>query len=350
MGGRANPQHGIRCSDATARGGEPGGFAGTCPERPRPANRALLASVGVGPVLVAWAVDGWLTAIAVAIVAASTLSGLKAGAARMAGSGIGVLAVIFLGVPVGRAFEPAVTGLVGVGGVAGRAGSIAAVGLVMVVVTVVCAGQVVRWFERRGRWNRRRDSVVGAAAGAVQGLALVFGLAWVLLCVPAPTDRLGVVEPRLAEAGAAYERRERERPPVSGFVAAASERLTASVFGRAASASNPVAGARLVLLAQAFAEVSRDDAALRWFLDTPVMRDLRGLKSYNTAVALASGDVQLTHFFTGEGVEVATLWEIMNNDTILKILDETTILADVEPMAARIERAVHDARRMIGVG
>ncbi|MBL8963703.1 MAG: hypothetical protein JNK70_06495 [Phycisphaerae bacterium] len=282
--------------------------------------------------------------------AASTLSGLKAGAARMAGSGIGVLAVIFLGVPVGRAFEPAFTGLVGVGGVAGRAGSIAAAGLVMVVVAVVFAGQVVRWFERRGRWNRRRDSAVGAAAGAVQGLALVFGLAWVLLCVPATTDRLGGGEPSVAEAGAVYERREWERTPVSGIVAAASERLAASGFGWAASASNPVAGARLVLLAQAFAEVSRDDAALRWFLDTPVMRDLRELKSYNTAVALASGDVQLTHFFTGEGVEIATLWEITSNDTILRILDETTILADLEPMAARIERAVHDARRMLASG
>lgn len=309
-----------------------------------------LCVVCVGVALLAWAADGWTTALAACLVAASAIGGYRLGAGRIAGSGLGVVAAVFAGPAMGRMIEPAVTWAIGFGGVAGRVASLAAAGLAVVLASIVLAGVTVRWLDRMGFWSQRQDSVIGGIVGAMQGLALAVAAAWVLLAVPMESPHAGNSSGNVRDPAATYLRRARDPSPWSGSLAASRDRLARSGLGRVAAWSNPIAGSRMLLLAEAFAEVSRDDDALRWFLDTPVMRELREYKSYNTAVSLASGDVFLTHFFTGagEGVDAVTLWGIMTNDTILMILDETTVLADAGPMTPRVERAVHEARRKIG--
>lgn len=304
----------------------------------------MLVSVLVA--LAAWALDGWPSAVAACIITAATWQGLRLGAVELAGLAAGTLLALGVAGPIGRAIEPGIGALTGLGGLVKRGISIGCVALALMALGGLAGRLILRSVAAQDSVWRRRNTLVGGVIGFVQGVALVIGLAWAVISVLP-----------IAAAQAASRRAESSPRDMyvrgrvgDGMVLGLGEDLLSTLVGRIAAATNPLTDLRALALAEAFAEVSRDPYALKWLLASEPMVKLRTFESYNTAAVYANGDVELMGFVTGEGVDAATVASLVYNDTILMILDKTTIAADIEPLVPALERAVMQARDQIGRG
>ncbi len=303
--------------------------------------------LGAGGVLalLAWPLDGWTTAAGLLLITASTAQGVRLGAAQVGGVVLGTGLALLLAGPLGRMIEPGIGALIGTKGLMNRALSIGVVGGGIIVIGGFAGGAILKAVTPSDSAWRRRNAFAGGVLGFLEGLALVLGLMWVLLALqPVARERLKTAK----QPAQPTDRYVRRREPVSEIVNDIAESLQATRVGRGAAASNPIAQARILAVAEAFAAISRDAYAMRFLLASEAMKRVRALRSYNTAASMASGDVDLTHFFTDTGVDAPSLQELVSNSTLLRIYDETTILADMAPLADEFEAAVHAAREQIG--
>jgi hypothetical protein len=326
-----------------------GGHADTQTHAPRSRfdRNLAMAVLAIPCIALAWMLDGWTTAACIFLVILCGWQGLKLGAIEIGAVLLSTLLALFISGPLGRMIEPGIAAMTGLGGLLNRAVSFAIVAIGTVAIGGVGGRLIVRaLLAENSRW-RARNSLVGGLLGVIEGFCLWLGLVWVILALrPVAQARLAV-EPDAPKDRIRYIR---QREPISAAVVGIADAIERSRFGEAAEEANPVPSLQILMLAEAFSAVSRDDYAMRWFLDSKVMRDIRALPSYNRAVTLASGDSRLTEFFSNEGVESGLLIELMRNETIVEIIDSTTIAADLGPLAERLEMTIHDARARIGQG
>lgn len=297
--------------------------------------------------------DGLPLAIAIILAGLCSLQGYRFGAASIAGLLLGTLVALVAAPPLGRLIEPASTALTGLTGLLNRLATISVIGVAIIALCAFIAHLIFKSLASRKPALLRHDKFIGAALGALEGLILALGLAWVLLAVePIARVRVAPPPPAASHAPSRYARRtETSDEPAATLVVELARVLRDSAFGAIARATSPFTTARALAVAQAFSEVSRDPHALRYFLDTPAYRSIYDLPSYHAAASLATGDIYLTRFFSGpgeSGIDAATLGSLATNQTILKILDETTLVRDMAPLADSLEAAVFDARAQVG--
>ncbi len=312
---------------------------------PAAAARWTLAA-GLALALICWLADGWTTAIGITLVTLCTVQGLRLGALEIGGIAAGTILALTLAPPLGRGLEGGFSAITSMRGLANRAVSIATIGVAIIFAGGVCGRVILRSaLPPASPWHRR-NSLLGAALGLAEGLCLMLALMWVIFSLePVAAIRLAN---RPESLDPEQDQPPRRREPVPEFVIDLARTLRSTAAGRLAADTNPLEGARILALARAFAEVSRHPPAMRWFTRCEVIRKIRDLDSFRLAQDLAAQDQVLKEFFTGQPIDAAGLTALVNNDTILRIMDRTSVLADLTPLAEPLEQAVFAARDRIG--
>lgn len=293
----------------------------------------------------AFLLGGLVTKVFVAIVVLSTWQGLWRGAAEAMGVLVGSLLAVLIAPALGRGLEGAIGGMLGTTGLLARILSIGIVGITIITVVGIGGGRIIRkLINDRPAWMRW-NSMAGAGLGLVEGLILGMGLMWAVLALePIAASQVAAAEDPLGadEEGA----RARANPMAERIVRIAGDVHDSSLAGLAET-TNPIEGSRLLSIMQDFAAISRDPEAVRAFVESDVMGQIAALPSIQRAKELIEQDPQLGSLATAEGVSVSTIRLILESPTLLRILDETRVVADVTPMAGRLEEAIREARARV---
>jgi hypothetical protein len=187
---------------------------------------------------------------------------------------------------------------------------------------------------------------MGLAEGCLIALMLLWGP---LVLEPIARAQLADDgrDPREGEWRAAAT--ERPAPsPVARAVVSMADAVHNSSLGGLAERTNPVEGSGLLSLAADFAAVSRDRDAMAWLLDRPVMEKIEALPSVQEAVETLKSDPELSGMFKDrEGVDVSDIRAVIESPAVLRLLDRTTVVRDVAPMADELAAAIREAKARI---
>jgi hypothetical protein len=267
------------------------------------------------------------------ILSLSVLNGYWLGAARVTSLLIGMLIAATLAVPLGKLFEGVSGYLTGTSGLANR---MLSVGIMAILVTAAATPGfhiLVTWLMQEKLNAPAADKPLGAVIGSLQGTLLGFLVLWSILAIqPVAATAVAVRQPGAAENRAAVK-----------FVELG-ESVRQSLVGHVAETVNPMSDLRLLTLLQKALRVLNDPAARDKMARHEAIAAIKDLPSVKQAAEMIKADQRLMAMLSAEdGVSADELREILDSPTILKILDETSIAADVGPMSDRIEEAIDAA-------
>lgn len=277
----------------------------------------------------------------IALVGVFAAIGYRRGATKTVAILLGLLLATVLAPPFGRAMEGLVRTFSGTGGVLNRLLSIGLAGaLVAGAGSYLCSLGVKKlagvWLRDEERW-RRGDRLIGLGLGGVEGLLLVLVGMWAVLALEP------VAASRLASDAAAGDRPHAVATRLRG----AADALRSSALGSMARATMPDAGTDLMGLAADFAAISRDREALEFFTSTPVMKRIAGMPSVAAARAAIENDPELKGVFSEKGIDAQGIRRILESDTLLEVLDRTSIASDFRPLVGDLKAAIAEAKGRI---
>lgn len=337
----ANPSA-TSTSAASPAPARPGAAGGTAPAARAacPALRRLEALVGAGVVALALPLALFGSApvkVVAVLVALCALQGLWRGAAEVAGVVVGMVLAMALAPSLGVLLEGLTGAVAGTTGLTNRAASVVAVGLGLILAGWVAGALLGRRALRR--WPRLRawNHLGGGALGVAEGCLLALMLLWAPLAME-PIARMRLADD--AQAG-------RGPDPASDRVVRYAQAVRDSGVGALAESTNPLPALDLLRLAADFAAVARDRAALDHFVASDPMRTLQALDSVKEAMRRMEAAPELRTILDDDGVQAADVLALLASPTILAIMDETTILADIRPLAEPLAAAIVEARAQI---
>ncbi len=324
-------------------GGRPAQPAAAAARPERSANSRPLLYVAGGLVLLAIpfiALGSLPVKLFAGLIVLAALQGLWRGAAEITGLVIGMLLAMLLAPTVGPALEGVIGGIAGTGGVMNRVISIAVVGLVLVVLGWGI-GAVVGRKVMKGRpaW-RVWDRYAGGAIGGIEGVLLALMLLW------APVAMEPIARARVEDDVALGV----EPTPAAKVAVRMAEAVRESALGGVVEATNPLPESELLTLMTDFSAISRDQEALEWLLQTPVMIRLQEMPSVVDAMNRVQNAPDLAAMFADESVDPSEIAEFLNSPVSIEILDNTTVVRDVTPLAAELKAAIREARARVKTG
>lgn len=266
------------------------------------------------------------------LVLLTTLNGYWLGASKVSAVFAGMLVAVLLAVPTGTAFEGAIGGLFGLSGLIGRLTSIATCGAVeMLIVAGVLQIVLRKLLKNRPAW-RRYDKLAGSGLGLLEGAMLGFLLIWaVLVLEPLAVSR--VQSPGAASSNAVAER-----------VVAIAEVVRSSRLGQMADAANPLDEMRLITLSQKCLVILNDPVRRVAFVNHPTVVGIKQRPSFEQAMDILHDDPRVRQIVESEAeVTADDLFALLNGPALLRILDETTLAAELSAIADDVERAIDEA-------
>lgn len=256
--------------------------------------------------------------------------GFVRGVARVAGLVVATFVAILIAPALGRGLEGLVASMTGTGGLRARLIAIMVAGLVVIVVVSVAVNFAMKAWVKRQPGVKRWDRWAGLGLGGLEGLLIALLVVWVPLT-------LEPVAKAIVESGGGDDTTRR--------ILSAAEGVRGSALGGIATSTNPLAENDLMKLAGDFAVISRDQAKLERFMATDAMKRIQALPSINQAIDMIEKDPELRQLTEGgRGVSVQAIFKILDNPTVLKVLDQTTVVADLTPLAGDLQAAVKQTR------
>jgi hypothetical protein len=327
--------------------------------RHRIARRGIAAAAALS-VLAALLMGGMVVKIAAIIVSACVLQGLWAGAARLVGVVAALLVAGPLALLLGRSLEGPLGALIGTSGLLARFASMA----IVATVVVIAGAAVSRSLSRRilDRWPGLHawDRYVGAALGLAEGCLVALMVLWApLVLEPIARAQLldGTHDPREAEWALTAEASARPRrhggpattpPPLATGIVALADRVHESSLGGIIERTNPVTGSTLLSLIADFAAVTRDPDAMAWLLRQPVMDRIEALPSVRDAVERLKDDPDLSGYVGEQGqIDAAAILAFLESPEVLELMDRTTVVRDMMPLARELTEAIRQARSRV---
>lgn len=284
--------------------------------------------------------------IAAVLFGLCVLQGLWRGASELAGLVVGSLLAIALAPPIARGIEAPVSSLFGTTGLANRFAAMALVAGIIVVVAGTAAGIATRRVMKQHPGWRRWDQYLGGGIGVVEGVILALVTLWVPLALePIAASQLAV----RTEWDEMSAEPPRPPPPAARTIVKLARAVRESPLGGIAAATNPIEGADLLGLAQDFAAVSRDPAAMDHLMNSAVMQEIQATPSVISALERLRRDEEIARVIDARaGVTPDFLRTLVQSATVLRVFDETTVVADLTPLADRLRLAIKEAKAMIG--
>ena len=142
-------------------------------------------------------------------------------------------------------------------------------------------------------------------------------------------------------AGAPVE--QRSGNPTADLIVALAKDSHDSIVGQVAGAVNPLDHLQLLTLIHKFLVILNDPVARNAFVSHPSIQGITTYESVQQAMKMMQSDPQLGPIIESGSLSRADVYTIMSNQTILKILDETSLLDDLTPLAHEIEGAIDAA-------
>lgn len=273
------------------------------------------------------------------LVALAAVNGYLLGASKVASALAGLLIAAFLGVPLGKAFEGLIGGMLGTTGLTNRMISVVVVTVVLVAIIAIALQFVLRRFlAEKPEWQRY-DRQAGLCIGLAEGLLLGLVMIWAVLSLDP------VAQTSIAQAD------ENNLPvnPVAKMVGTLAATARESTVGSIAQAVNPLAEMRLFALFQKGLIVLNDPAAREAFVNHAAMKNVLERPSIKQAVDLFSRDPTIKQVLEAkEGITSGGMRSILDSPTILVILDTTDVVRDLTPIADQIELAINEAFEEVG--
>ncbi len=301
----------------------------------------ITASIVVGTlaaIALAFALGGRVSAVIIAIIGVTTLQGLWRGAAEIVAILIAMVVGTVLARPLGHVLEGPLHSVSGAGGIANRVLAIVVAAALVTGVFALVASRLTRAFLKQRPNLRAANRYAGAAFGLVEGAFLSLLLLWTMLA-------LGP----MAKAQLAAHDANPDAPvsPSAKALAGLDDAVNDSAFAGFAKATNPVPDSEYMQLAADFTEVLSDEEARKKLLDSDVLLRIQKLPSVNAALERVQKDPELSSIFDDHVVSGDDIARFFNSPVVLDILDHSTIVDDVRPMAPDLAQAIRDAKATI---
>ncbi len=275
--------------------------------------------------------------IAGAVFALAVLHGVWRGGARLAGTVAGLVLAALLAAPLGRGCEGVVGSIAGTTGLTNRLLSMSLAAAAVLCVVGGLAGLAARKLSQRKPEWQSWDRVAGGVLGGIEGVLLALLALWIPLALaPVAQNRL--------EADA---REDRPESALAASLMRLNREVGDSALGALARATNPFSESELLGLAEDFAAVSRHPPAMEYFLSTPVMVAVAELPSVTRGIEAVKNDRSLAPYFERGEASVGAIRAVMDSPTLLRVLDETSILSDLSPRMKDLVAAVREAKALI---
>ncbi len=268
------------------------------------------------------------------VICLSTLQGLWRGAIELAGIVLGMLIGVLLAKPLGIAFEGATASIFSTGGMVNR-------GLSMAIVAVIITALIAITFKfTAGRALKKKESIAkfdklaGAALGLVEGSLIGLMVLWVPLAL----------EPVASAQLAALEAGETTQPnPAAQRVLAFAKQVRGSAMGDFVESTNPAQGSHLMTLANDAAAIARDPERFEHMLDHDAIVRLQELDSFKEAMDMLNSDPELWSLFDSGEIDSQAIRQLANSPTMLRIIDETSLVDDIGPLIEGLNDAIAQA-------
>ncbi len=276
-----------------------------------------------------------VTKVFAVVIALSTLNGFWLGGARIVAVFGGMVLTALLAVPVGKLLEGAFSSAFGTSGMTNRMIAIAGAGLVLMVVFIILLQLALRPVSKRITWWRRYDRLIGSVLGAGEGVVLGLLLIWAVLTLE-PLAATSVA-PRGPGDGPRHN-------PVGERVLAWAEIARDSAVGRVADAVNPLEEMRVVTISQDCLNALNDPVARDLFINHPSIEDIRTNTAVEEALDLLAKDAQVQAIIEADRPITAEDFRvILDSEVLLTIMDDTTLVAELIPIAEKIDQALQEA-------
>jgi uncharacterized membrane protein required for colicin V production len=324
----------------------------------QPVLRNLLIGVGAGGIVataLVWLTMGWVPGIIVGLLALGVWQGLFRGAAEIIGLAVGLVLAMLLAPPLGRLFEGIISTVIGTQGLTNRFVSILAVGVVVVIVSWFAGSMfATRIVKRRPEWFTL-NRYVGGGLGALEGLLLALCIIWIPTAVrPVAAVRSAAeADERIYDAmvQGTYKLGDQAPPAtktsLADWLLARAEDIDNSTLGSAVNAANPLSTTQILNVAEDYLAVLRDEDATEMLQNSDVWKRMLALPSVSQARGVVEQDESLRQIFETEGFNISALRALLDSPTVLKVMDETDIRAELEPLAPELINAIKQARESI---
>jgi len=93
-------------------------------------------------------------------------------------------------------------------------------------------------------------------------------------------------------------------------------------------------------LAEDFITITRDKQAKEALAKTQAWQDFMNLSSMQQARAMVEQDPTLQPLLDKEGITIGGMRQLLESDTAIRVLDQTTLAKDLEAMKQRLTEAV----------
>lgn len=267
------------------------------------------------------------------ILAVITINGYGLGGSKVAAALGGLLIAPLLGVPLGRLLESLFSGVLGTTGLTNRVISILIMGTVVLILVSTGLQFVVRSVVKQNPHWKRHDRLAGAGLGLVEGVLLGLVMIWTVLAL-APIAETSVAQ---------FE--ERGEPPnqLATAIANLADSAQGSAIGNLAASMNPLDNRLIELLHKGLVMLNHPEAR-KAFLQHPAIEAIQHRPAVEDALSRFASDAEIMAIVESEdGITGAGMRTILDSPTLLGILDETTVLEELSPIADDIEQAINDA-------
>jgi hypothetical protein len=293
-----------------------------------------------------WFIGGWVPAVVVGLIGFCAIQGLWRGAAEIAGLVVGLVLAMLLAAWLGRMFEGAIAGVTGTRGLLGRLIGMIVCGL-FVTMLAWGAGAVLaqRVLRERPHW-RTADKLAGGGLGAVEGILLSLIVLWVPVAMrPIAAMRASVDREAASAEGLSPEQAEARVLPLAKRVLAFADDVEQSTLGSAATQASPMSNWAVLDLAEDFIVITRDPQARDELAKSAAWQEFMNLPSMQQAREIVERDPSLQDILRQEGITIGGMRKLLESDTTLRVLDETSIASDLDRIKEGVQAAVRDAAR-----
>lgn len=320
--------------------------------------RNLLIGIAAGGVVataLVWLVGGWVPGIFVGLLVLGVWQGLYRGAAEIVGLALGLIVAMLIAPPVGKLCEGVFASVVGTRGLTNRMLSIVVVGL---VITLVCwaVGAMLarRVVKRKPEWFTH-NHYIGGGLGALEGVLLAVRVIWLPTAIrPVAAMRAAAEQDERnydALIAGQYQPGQQgpkaERASLADWLLARADDVDESWVGTTVNSANPLSSSQILDVAEDYITVLRDEEATTALQASDVWREMLALPSVTQARSVVEADASLRQIFETDGITIASMRELLESDTVLRVMDETNIREELEPLAPRLIEAIRQAKSAI---
>jgi hypothetical protein len=156
--------------------------------------------------------------------------------------------------------------------------------------------------------------------------------------------RIQADEQAAIETGMSVEEARAQASPLARRVIEIADAVRSSGLGSWAEDLNPIAGLEVIELAHDFAAITRDETAKERLANSDAWKRMESLRSFEQARKLVESDPSLKAIVDAEGVTVSSMRTLLDSPTVLRVMDETRLAADLARLKDDLVAAIKQAR------